>query len=211
MSVNEQNKGCAYIHSGIDVARTVQRIETDNIRSIQMVGGQNKLFLLLAIDSSNLNTASFDFMSQPATFGDAYTSPQFLRKWMRVVLDSRSSFLTISPDVLAAPLAEPVSPCTGATATAWDIILQEVARAPMRLEKPAGCLNMDQRSCGSTAESRCVHATETQANLCKPHRTAPSQEQTGLASTGEKAAIQEQQQQTLQDSHSNRSMLSKIS
>lgn len=79
-SVNEQNKGCAYIHSGIDVARTVQRIETDNIRSIQMVGGQNKLFLLLAIDSSNLNTASFDFMSQSATFGDACTSPQFLRK-----------------------------------------------------------------------------------------------------------------------------------
>ena len=69
MSVNEQNKGCEYIHSGIDVARTVQRIETDNIRSIQMVGGQNKLFLLLAIDSSNLNTSSFDFMSQSATFG----------------------------------------------------------------------------------------------------------------------------------------------
>ena len=60
-----------------------------------------------------------------------------------MAFDKRSSFLTISPEVFEAPLAEPVSPCTGATETAWDIILQEVARAPMRFEKPGDARHTD--------------------------------------------------------------------
>jgi hypothetical protein len=66
-----QNNGAYYIHAGIDVARTVQRIETDNIGSIQMAGGQNKLFLFLAVDSSNLNKMLVDVTRPSSIDGDA--------------------------------------------------------------------------------------------------------------------------------------------
>ena len=67
-----QHKGVHYIHSGIDVARAVKRIETDNIGSIQMAGGQNKLFLFLAVDSSNLKKALVDVTSPSTTDEDAH-------------------------------------------------------------------------------------------------------------------------------------------
>ena len=55
-----RNNGIKYIDSGIDIAGAVQRIEADNVHSIQMRGWENELFFLLAVDRSNLIAASLD-------------------------------------------------------------------------------------------------------------------------------------------------------
>lgn len=74
-----RNDGIKYIDSCIDVAGAVQRIEADNVHSIQMCGRENELFFLLAVDRSNLIAASLE-VNFRQTLAEKRTSPQFLRK-----------------------------------------------------------------------------------------------------------------------------------
>ena len=67
-------KGGKYIHSRIDVAGAVQRIKTDDVRSIQLCGRKNELLLLLAVDRCNLAEASFGVASASTCGTSAHLS-----------------------------------------------------------------------------------------------------------------------------------------
>lgn len=72
-----------YIHSSVDVAGAVERVEAHNVRAIQMRGWEHEFLLLLAVDGGNL-CPQRQTEQRLCLSMYMHASPQFLRKWIKV-------------------------------------------------------------------------------------------------------------------------------